>query len=270
MAEGKMDDEKLVLVSTTDEGVTTILMNRPDKLNSWTADMEVELRDAAAAIEQNLKKHRVLVIRGAGRAFCAGVDMSIIGTEQKLPPRELRNRMAIRHRLFDWLEQIEIPVVAAIHGYCLGGGLELALACDFRLVSDDAKLAMPELTFGQVPGSGAASRLTALAGPGVAKDIIVTCRRFDAAEAATMGLATRVFPAAEFDAKVQAFCSDIAKKPPLAVAMAKQMVAAVQPADLGKARSIERLAQSALLGTSDLAEGLAAAAEKRPAQFTGD
>ena len=244
-----MGDGKYVLVSTTDEGVTTILMNRPDKLNSWNEEMEAELRETAATIEKELKKHRVLVIRGAGRAFCAGVDMSIIGTEQKLAPRELRNRMAIRHRFLDWVEHIEIPVVAAVHGYCLGGGLELALACDFRLVSDDAKLAMPELTFGQVPGSGA--------GPSVAKDIIVTCRRLDAAEAAAVGLATRVYSAAEFDAKVQEFCSELARRPPLAVAMAKQMVAAVQPADLGKARSIERLAQSALLGTS-------------PPQFTGD
>lgn len=265
-----MADGKYVLVSTTAEGVTTILMNRPDKLNSWNEEMEAELREAAATIEKELKKHRVVIIRGAGRAFCAGIDMAIIGTEQKLPPRELRNRMAIRHRFFDWLEQIETPVVAAIHGYCLGGGLELALACDFRLVSDDAKLAMPELTFGQVPGSGAASRLTALAGPSVAKDIIVTCRRLDAAEAAAIGLANRVYPAAEFDARVQEFCNELAKRPPLAVAMVKQMVAAVQPADLGKARSIERLAQSALLGTSDLAEGLVAATQKRPAQFTGD
>jgi len=265
-----MTEGKYVRVSTSDEGITTILMDRPDKLNSWTAEMEAELQEAAAVIEQDLKKHRVLVIRGAGRAFCAGVDMSIIGTEQKLPPRELRNRMAIRHRFFDWVEQIELPVVAAIHGYCLGGGLELALACDFRLISDDAKLAMPELTFGQVPGSGAASRLTMLAGPAVAKDIMVTCRRFDAAEAAAMGLATRVYAAAEFDAKVAEFCSEVAKRPPLAVAMVKQMIATVQPSDLGKARRIERLAQSALLGTGDLAEGLAAAAEKRPANFTGD
>ncbi|MGE5165789.1 MAG: enoyl-CoA hydratase/isomerase family protein [Sphingobacteriales bacterium] len=265
-----MADGKYVLVSTSAEGITTILMNRPDKLNSWNGEMEAEFRKMAATIENELKKHRVLVIRGAGRAFCAGVDMGIIGTEQKLPPRELRNRMAIRHRFFDWVEQIEIPVVAAIHGYCLGGGLELALACDFRLLSADAKLAMPELTFGQVPGSGAASRLTALAGPSVAKDIIVTCRRLDAAEAAAIGLATRVYPAAEFDAKVQEFCGELAKRPPLAVAMVKQMVAAVQPADLSKARSIERLAQSALLNTRDLAEGLAAAAQKRPAQFTGD
>jgi enoyl-CoA hydratase/carnithine racemase len=107
-------------------------------------------------------------------------------------------------------------------------------------------------------------------GPSLAKDIMVTCRRLDAAEAATAGLATRVYQATEFDAKVGEFCSELAQRPPLAVAMVKQMVAAVQPADLGKARTIERLAQSALLGTSDLAEGLAAASEKRPARFTGD
>lgn len=265
-----MLDGTYVQVSTSDAGVTTILMNRPDKLNSWNAEMEAELGLAAATIEKDLKRHRVIVLRGAGRAFCAGVDMSIIGSEQTLPPRELRNRMAIRHRFFDWVEQIEIPVVAAVHGYCLGGGLELAIACDFRLLSDDAKLAMPELTFGQVPGSGAASRLTALAGPAVAKDIIITCRRLDAAEADRLGLATRVFAAAEFDAEVEAFCAEIAQRPPLAVAMAKQMVATVQPGDLAKARTVERLAQSALLSTQDLAEGLAAASEKRPARFTGD
>lgn len=263
------DTTETVQLHTTASGVTTLLMNRPDKLNSWDEAMEAALHAAAAAIERDLGRHRVLVIRGAGRAFCAGVDMAIVGREQTLPGRDLRTIMQIRHRFFDWLEQIEIPVIAAIHGYCLGGGLELALCCDFRLVSDDARLAMPELSFGQVPGSGAASRLTTLCGPAVAKDLIMTCRRIDAAEAGALGIASRVIPAAGFDDAVSAFAEDLAAKPPLALAMAKQVVAMVNPGDALRARQIERLGQSALLGTRDLAEGLAAAAERRPPRFTG-
>lgn len=264
-----MSDTSKVVLSTDEHGVTTLLMNRPDKLNSWDYEMESQLIEAAYHIERNLSDHRVLVIRGAGKAFCAGVDMSIVGAEQKMRPRDLRNHMSIRHRFFEWLEAIELPVVAAVHGYCLGGGLELALACDFRLLSDDARLGMPELSFGQIPGSGASSRLARLANPSVAKDLIITCRRFDAAEADKLGLATRVFPASEFDARVQEFCRDIAAKPPLAVAMAKQIVDMVQSVDAGSARRVERLGQSALLGSEDLAEGLAAAVERRKPHFTG-
>lgn len=264
-----MTDAGTIELSTTPLGVTTLLMNRPDKLNSWDSAMEQGLRAATEQIEGELGRHRVLVVRGAGRAFCAGVDMALIKAEQTLPARDLRTAMSIRHRIFDWFEQVEIPVIAAVHGYCLGGGLELALACDFRLVSQDAQLAMPELSFGQVPGSGAASRLTALAGPGVAKDLIMTGRRLDAAEALRLGLASRVHPAQEFDAAVDAFAGELAARPPLGLAIAKQMVAAVQPVDLGRSRTVERLSQSVLLGTEDLAEGLAAASERRHPKFTG-
>lgn len=264
-----MTDAGTIELSTTPSGVTTLLMNRPDKLNSWDSAMEQGLRAATEQIEGELGRHRVLVVRGAGRAFCAGVDMALIKAEQTLPARDLRTAMSIRHRTFDWFEQVEIPVIAAVHGYCLGGGLELALACDFRLVSQDAQLAMPELSFGQVPGSGAASRLTALAGPGVAKDLIMTGRRLDAAEALRLGLASRVHPAQEFDAAVDAFAGELAARPPLGLAIAKQMVAAVQPVDLGRSRTVERLSQSVLLGTEDLAEGLAAASERRHPKFTG-
>lgn len=264
-----MTDAGTIQLSTTEAGATTLLMHRPAKLNSWDAAMEQALREATAQIESELGRHRVLVVRGAGRAFCAGVDMKVISQEQALPARDLRTTMSSRHRIFDWFEQVEIPVVAAVHGYCLGGGLELALACDFRLVSEDAKLALPELSFGQVPGSGAASRLTALAGPGVAKDLIMTGRQLDAGEALHLGLASRVYPADEFDAAVDAFAGELAARPPLAMAIAKQMVATVQPVDLGRSRTIERLSQSVLLGTDDLAEGLAAASERRRPTFTG-
>lgn len=264
-----MTDAGTIRLSTAKSGVTTLLMTRPDKLNSWDSAMEQGLRTATAQIEGELGRHRVLVVRGAGRAFCAGVDMTLISQEQALPARDLRTAMSIRHRIFDWFEQVEIPVIAAVHGYCLGGGLELALACDFRLVSEDAKLAMPELSFGQVPGSGAASRLAALAGPGVAKDLIMTGRQLDAAEALRLGLASRVYPVDDFSAAVDAFAEELAARPPLALAIAKQMVATVQPVDLGRSRTIERLAQSVLLGTEDLAEGLTAASERRRPKFTG-
>lgn len=264
-----MTDSGTVQLSTTESGVTTLVMNRPEKLNSWDEAMEEALRTTFVEIEGQLANHRVLVIRGAGRAFCAGVDMGLVSREQTLPARALRTRMSIRHRILDWIEQVEIPVIAAVHGYCLGGGFELAIACDFRLVSTDARLAMPELSFGQVPGSGAASRLTALAGPAVAKDLIMTGRQLDADEALKLGLASRVYPSEDFDARTLAFAEELAARPPLAVAMVKQTVTTVQPIDLSRSRVIERLGQSVLLGTEDLAEGLAAASERRPPKFTG-
>lgn len=259
-----------LLREMSDDGVLTLTMNRPDKLNSWDAAMEAELRSAFAEVEENVGDYRAIVLRGAGRAFCAGVDLEVVSGEQTLPGRDLRTTMSIRHRLFDWLEEIELPVVAAIHGYCLGGGLELALACDFRLVAEDATFAMPELGFGQVPGSGAASRIIALAGPAVAKDLIITARRFDASEAHRLGLATRVFPVDEFDSSVGEFVAGLVAKPPLAVAVAKQMVNTVGELDPHTARVVERLGQSTLLGTADLEEGLAAYRERRDPEFRGE
>lgn len=264
------ESQGTLIVSVSDDGVCTLTMSRPDKLNSWDAEMERELESAFGTIESEIGRYRVIVLRGAGRAFCAGVDLEVVAEEQTYPGRQLRTTMSVRHRLFDWLEQIELPVVAAIHGYCLGGGLELALACDFRLASEAATFGMPELGFGQVPGSGAASRITAIAGPAVAKDLIVTARRFDAAEALRLGLVTRVFEASEFEAGVSAFVEDLVSKPPLAVGVAKQVINTIGVLDPHTARVVERLGQSALLGTSDLAEGLIAYRERRPPEFTGE
>lgn len=264
-----MSGTESVVVETTPKGVCTITLNRPEKLNSWDESMEAGLRRAFAHIEESLDRYRVLVFRGAGRAFCAGVDLAIVAREQTYPGRRFRATMAARHRLLDWVEQVELPVVAVIHGYCLGGGLELALACDFRLASSDAVLGMPELGFGQVPGSGAASRIAAIAGPAVAKDLIMTARRVEAEEALRLGLLHRVYPPEELTAGAQAFIDDLVAKPPLAVAMAKQMVDAVDGLDRQRTRVVERLSQSALLPTEDLREGLAAARERRPARFQG-
>lgn len=264
-----MTETGTIEMATDSAGVTTLVMNRPGKLNSWDAAMEDALRAATAQIERELDSHRVLVISGAGRAFCAGVDMEVVSREQGLPARELRTVMSIRHRILDWFEQVEVPVIAAVHGYCLGGGLELALACDFRLVSEDATLAMPELSFGQIPGSGAASRLSALAGPGVAKDLIMTGRRLSASEALQLGLASRVYPPGDFEAQVASFAAELAARAPLALAVAKQTVGMVQPVDAWRARTIERLGQSVLVGSEDLGEGLSAAAERRAPRFKG-
>lgn len=265
-----VDMEKTLITTLTDEGVCTLTMNRPEKLNSWDADMERELQLAFASIERDIGDYRVIVVRGAGKAFCAGVDLEVVAEEQSYPGRELRTTMSIRHRLFDWLEQIELPVVAAIHGYCLGGGLELALACDFRLASDDASFGMPELGFGQIPGSGAASRIAALAGPAVAKDLIITARRFDAGEALELGLVSRVFERSTFEEDVEAFVTDLVAKPPLAVAVAKQVINTIDVLDPHTSRLVERLGQSALLGTKDLEEGLAAHRERRSPEFKGE
>ena len=158
-------------------------------------------------------------------------------------------------------------MIAQLHGYCFGVGLELALACDFRVASDDAQLALPELTLGMIPGSGGASRLVKLIGASRAKDVVMRGRRVPAAEAQAWGLLCEVVPRDELGAAVASLADELAARPALALRTAKRVIGQAQDAPLSVAMELEGLAYGLLRGTHDFAEGVSAFVEKRKPRY---
>src|SRR5918911_3883420 len=251
------------------DAVLTLTLNRPDRLNAWHREMIGELRALADELTQATDV-RVLVITGAGRAFSAGED---VGGMQALAEADSRVYRALArqiHSVFDTLEEIELPVIAAINGVAAGGGLELALSCDLRIASEEARLGLPENNVGLIPGSGGISRLVKLIGLARAKEIVLLRGdMLSARDALDLGLVHRVVPTAEFSAEVEAVAARLAGQAPLALGLAK--LALNRAANMGWAegREIERLAQSVLLPTQDHLEGVAAFRDKRPPRWQG-
>jgi len=167
------------------------------------------------------------------------------------------------------LEELEKPVLAAINGVCVGGGLEFAISCDFRVAVEEARLGFPEVNAGIIPGSGGCSRLARLVGVGVAKELILTGELISAAEAKQVGLIHAVVPAGQMPAKIKEYGEKIGRRAPLAVGMAKQMINTALSVDAATGRALERLGQSILLQTEDVQEGFRAFREKRPPKFSG-
>ena len=171
-------------------GIATLTFNRPDKLNAMNQEMTGELRQALEEVSRD-PAVRVLVFQGEGRAFMAGAD---VHTFLGATPLSIRRFIERAHDFLFRLEALEIPVIAAVHGFALGAGFEIALACDFIYAAETAKLGLPETSLGIIPGAGGSQRLTRLVGRGLAKEIIMTGRMVDAAEARTAGIVARVFP----------------------------------------------------------------------------
>ena len=166
-------------------------------------------------------------------------------------------------------EDLEKPVLAAINGLCVGGGLELALSCDLRIASEEARFGFPEVNAGIIPASGGCSRLARLVGVGQAKEMVLTGELIPAAEAKQAGLINAVVPAAELMTKTMDYAEKILLRGPLAVGMAKQIINTALSVDAATGRALERLGQSILLQTADAAEGFRAFREKRRPKFTG-
>lgn len=246
--------------------VALITLNRPEALNAISADMFDDLERHVAAIA-NDEAVRAVVITGAGeRAFCAGAD---IGNMKTARPAEARAFAGRGHRLYSALESLPQPTIAAINGYCLGGGCELALACDMRLASENAHIGLPEVTLGIFPGWGGTQRLPRIVGLGHAMEMILTGRRVPADEAARTGLVNRVVPLAELLDAAVTIGNDIATRAPLAIAEAKSLVniSSSVPLEAGLAHELDRFAL--MFDTADQREGMAAFFEKRSPTFTG-
>jgi len=263
LADGIAETE---LVRSERRGAVALLtLNRPDALNALN---EALLRALAVAIEEVGRdaSARALVITGEGRAFAAGADIEAMS---HMSPVEAEAFSGLGHDTFSALEDLAIPTLAAVNGFALGGGCELACACDWIYASQKAVFGQPEVHLGLIPGFGGTSRVTRRVGLAWAKEIVLGGQNLKADEALRIGLANRLFePDALVDAALAAG-EAVASNGPLAVASAKRVLQQAQEADLRVANALERTAFGAVFATEDKSEGVAAFLEKRDPNFPG-
>lgn len=256
--------EPCVLMEVAD-GVATLTLSRPAALNAINSQMIAELDAAISAVEADASV-RVVILTGAGKAFAAGADIA----EMKDYGEEEAWAFASRgQRVFARFEKLGVPVLAAINGFALGGGCELAMACDILYSSERAKFGQPEVKLGVTPGFGGTQRLPRRVGPQAAMELLFTGRIIDAAEAYRLGLVARVFPGESLLAEVQAVAKEIAARGPLAVAWAKEVVRAGAHLPLDHANRLEAETFGRCFGTQDQKEGMSAFLGKREPSFQG-
>jgi len=257
--------DQVVLLEQQD-GVATVTLNRPTVLNAMNNPMRRALVDVFAQLSRE-QEVRVILITGAGeRAFSAGADIREF-LEPLVPTtfREERKRVDFRREM----DRCPQPIIAAIRGYALGGGLELALACDIRIAAEDAELGLTEINLGIIPGGGGTQRLPRLVGRGKALEMVLSGRRVPAAEALRIGLVERVVPAAELMASAQAFARSIAEKAPIALRYAKEAVVSGVALPLADGLRLENDLSTLLRTTEDRVEGARAFVEKRKPKWSG-
>lgn len=249
-----------------DGAIATLILHRPEKLNALSAELLDELFAAVETLNAN-PSARVAVVTGAGdRAFAAGADIAAMATMSTVQAKDFSDR---GHRVGAAMEQSRLPFIAAVNGLALGGGCELALACDCLYASDKARFGQPEVNLGVGPGFGGTQRLPRRVGVGQARRLCMTGEMIDAAEALRIGLADVVVPHADSLSTVRNVAAVIAAKPPLAVATIKRAILRGQDAPLATGNELEATAFGMLFGTHDQREGMQAFLEKRPPRFDG-
>lgn len=247
------------------EAIATLTFSRPDVLNALNPTMIREFRKAIEDVEKN-SEVRVLLLTGAGKAFVAGADIRIL---QELGPLSAKHFAQAGQDALFALESMAIPVIACINGFALGGGCEIAMACDFICASKEARLGQPEINLGIIPGFGGTQRLARLVGKGRAKELCMTGRMITAEEAFAMGLVTRIFPGDILLEETLKIARTIAGRSRVALRAVKQVVDNGFDADLKTACAIEVDAFSLCFASPDQKEGTTAFLEKRPPKFTG-
>jgi enoyl-CoA hydratase/carnithine racemase len=252
------------LIVETADAVTLIRLNRPAALNALNAALMDELTAALDLAEAD-PEVRCIVITGSERAFAAGADIKEMAG--KSYPDVFKEDFITRN--WERAASCRKPVIAAVAGYALGGGCELAMMCDFIIAADTAKFGQPEITIGVSPGAGGTQRLTRFIGKAKAMDMVLTGRMMDAAEAERCALVSRVVPAADLVATALETARKIAALSPNAVMMTKEMVNAAYETPLSQGVKLERRLFHSLFAFADQKEGMAAFVEKRPAKFTG-
>jgi len=251
---------------TRDGAVAIVTVNRPEALNALNLETIQELRSALQAVASD-DSVRAVVLTGAGeKAFIAGADIKYMST---LTVLEARAWGALGHACASLLESMPKPTIAAINGFALGGGCEMALGCDIRYASTKAKLGQPEINLGILPGWGGSQRLPRVVGIGIAKELIFTGRMVDAAEAARIGLVNAVFEPEELLPKTLELAQQLAGKSPSAMAFAKQATNLALQGSVADGLAQEATLFAALFATEDQSEGMGAFIEKRPPSFTG-
>lgn len=245
--------------------VATITVNRPEKLNALNAATIGELE---MAIDECRTREDIgaVILTGAGKGFIAGADISELANQS---PIDAKSRALRGQRVFAKFERSPKPVIAAVNGFALGGGCELAMSCHFRLASEFAKFGQPEVKLGICPGYGGTQRLPRLVGKGRALQLLLTGEMIDAQEAYRIGLVNKVYPAAELLPAADAMLRQILANGPLAVAMCIEAVQHGLDAQLDDALTLEANHFAILAGTADMREGTSAFLAKRPPAFTG-
>jgi len=241
------------------DGVGTITLNRPEKRNAINGDVLDGINKAFSELSLNLEA-RVLLLQGAGPAFSAGIDFNFLGLvaqdDGRAPGIRLREGIETIQTIFNRIERIEKTIVAKIHGFCGGLGLELALTADFRIASENATLGVPEIILGLIPDCGGTSRLTRMLGPIWAKELIMTGDMIPAKRAYEIGLVNQIFPDAALEEKTQSFLGKLLERPSLALGLAKRAVDWGAGVDKMTHMEIEAYVQSLLITAKDFPQTL--------------
>lgn len=246
------------------ENYAVLTFNKPDKLNALSSKMKEELEDVIRVVSEN-DEIRGLIITGAGRGFMAGTDLSEIQTDRT--GEETKEMSLHGQALMNKLEELGKPVIAAVNGYALGGGTELALACDLRVAGEKAVFGVPETDLGVAPCYGGTQRLARLCGAGVAKDLLFTARKVRADEALRIGLANRVVPQESLMEETENLMKTIIKNGPIAIKACKYLVDKGLDMSFEDGLKYEAELNGMLAETEDSREGLRAFFEKRPPVF---
>ncbi|HVZ40913.1 MAG TPA: enoyl-CoA hydratase-related protein [Candidatus Kapabacteria bacterium] len=255
-----------ILIERKPEGYAIITLNRPDKLNALNIQLLVELRSAIADIAADAGIRGVIITGSGEKAFAAGADIAEL---HELDGTTGSGASERGQMVFLMIEQLGKPVIAAVNGFALGGGCELAMACHIRLVSDRAKFGQPEVNLGLIPGFGGTQRLTRLVGAARSAEYNLTGDMIDASTAERIGLANHVYPAAELMERAQEMMIKILSKGPVAIEKTLRAVVAAVDATIEDGLAYEAQLFGECCGTSDMKEGTKAFLEKRAAQFTG-
>lgn len=258
-----MDFKTIMLKEAKD--VATIVLNRPEAMNAMNWAMFEELEAALKGVGGT----RALVVTGKGRAFCSGADLELVNFMRCLPQKEFMERLRYCQKVITMVEEMDMPVIAAINGYALGGGLDLALACDLRIAVEEARLGEHYMKVGVVPDLGGTQRLARIIGLGRAKEMLLLAEMITASQADRIGLVNRVVPKEQFESETEALALRIAAGPPVAHGMAKRAIHGGLNGGIQVGLELEVYGQKLCMQTEDANEGIVAFRGKRAPKFEG-
>lgn len=261
------DSVKLRRLSDADAGIIEVKLDRPGAKNAIGNDMLRGLWHSFEEICKDSSAKVVMIFSSVPKVFCAGADLK---ERKTMTAPEVQAYVDSLRSSFTYLEELEIPTIAVIEGAALGGGMEMALACDLRICGEDAVMGLPETGLAIIPGAGGTQRLPKLVGNSVAKELIYTGRKVGGIQALSMGLVNHCVPSGEAHLKALEIARSINKKGPLAIRMAKRAINGVLSVDKEAALALEVECYDRLLNTKDRLEGLAAFAEKRKPNYKGE